>query len=76
MGDASVVDQDVDPAEALDGGCDQRLAVGRRAHVTADGERISQRRSQFDVGVMPARGQNDARASRIEHASKALAEAG
>jgi hypothetical protein len=63
VGDAGVVEQDVDPAEALDGGGDQRLAVGRRAHVTADGQRVLQRCSQlqrvlqrcsqFDVGVVP-----------------------
>jgi hypothetical protein len=53
VGDAGVVEQDVHPAEALDGGGDQRLAVGRRAHVTADGQRVLQRCSQFDVGVVP-----------------------
>ncbi len=55
VGDAGVVEQDVDPAEALDGGGDQRLAVGRRAHVTADGQRVLQRCSQFDVVPREAR---------------------
>ena len=46
------------------------------------GDRTSQRTacsqpdSQFDVGIVPARGQDDAGASRIEHANEALAEAG
>ena len=51
-GDAGVVVEDVDAAEALDGGCDQPIEVGQVRDVGLDGQRTAAGRLDLAGGLL------------------------
>jgi hypothetical protein len=55
----SGVDQDVDLAVTADSGSHQRLAVRGAAHVAGHRQRVHQPRSQLEVCLMSAEGEDD-----------------